>query len=352
MALVAKTPADARDYMIEGPGGLIRNAPPWCRDGVKYEPSKRRLTWPNGAWATVFSSEEPDQLRGFSGDTAWVDELAKFTNPRECWDMLQYGMREASADRPRILITTTPRPLRILAEIETKGSTVTVVGSSYENRANLDPAWFDEVLTSYEGTRLGRQEIHAEILDDVPGALWSRSMIEAGRRTNHPDLARIVVAVDPAVTSGESADMTGIVVAGIDIRDRGYVLADRTCRKSPERWARDVLDAYHEFGADRVVAETNNGGDLVETVLRAVDRNVAYRKVTASRGKRVRAEPVAALYERGIVHHVGGFPDLEDQMVTFVPDMDYDESPDRVDALVWAFTDLLLEADVPEFWVG
>lgn len=339
LAYVAKTPADARDYMVEGPGGILKHAP--AHERPDYEPSKRRLTWPNESWATIYSSEEPDQLRGFSGDTAWLDELAKYKNPREVWDNLQFGMREVSEDQPRVLITTTPRPLTLLTDLEAKPTTVVVTGSSYENRANLSPVWFKETLQEYEGTRMGRQEIHAEILDDVPGALWTRSMIEEGRAGSHPVLTRVVVAVDPAVTSGESADMTGIVVAGVE-GGEGYVLADRTCRLSPERWARTAVDALHEFSADRIVAETNNGGDLVETVLRSVDPDIPYRKVSASRGKRTRAEPVAALYEQGRIHHVGGLPDLEDQMCAFTPEQAGADSPDRVDALVWAFTDLML----------
>lgn len=339
IALVAKTPADARDYMIEGPGGIIRNAPPWCAGKVEYEPSKRRLTWPNGSWATVYSSEEPDQLRGFSGDTAWLDELAKWRRAKECWDMLQYGMREASSDHPRALITTTPRPIPVLRQILQSPNTVEVTGSSYENKSNLDPGWYTDVLSQYEGTRLGRQEIHGEILDDTPGALWTLDMIDAHRVSAAPDLVRIVVAIDPAVTAGEESDSTGIIVGGIDRKRHGYVLADLTCRVSPERWASVAVGALDRYDGDRIIAEANNGGDLVESVLRAVDRNIPYKKVHAARGKRTRAEPVAALYEQGKIHHVGSFPELEDEMTTFVPG---DDSPDRMDALVWAFTELLV----------
>lgn len=343
MALVAQTPADARDYCIEGPGGLLQNRPWWCieaGDGwPNYEPSKRRVTWPNGSQATIYSSEEPRQLRGFSGDSAWLDEFAKWTNPKECWDNLMFGMREASSDRPRICITTTPRPLKILQTIEAKESSHVVTGSSYENRANLDPTWFDEILADYEGTTIGRQELYAEILDEYPGALWSRELLRKAHTDKTPYLDRIVVAVDPAVTSGEDSDETGIIVAGVH-GDRGFVLEDRTCRKSPDGWAKEVVSAYHEHQADRVVAETNNGGDMVETVLRTHDPNVAYTSVTASRGKRTRAEPVAALYEQGRIGHVSGLDALEDQMVAFLPDMK--ESPDRVDALVWALTDLMV----------
>lgn len=348
MALVAQTPADARDYCVEGPGGLLQNRPLWCvnaGDGwPDYEPSKRRVTWPNGSQATIYSSEEPRQLRGFSGDTAWLDEFAKWTNPRECWDNLMFGMREASSDRPRVCITTTPRPLKILTQIEAKDSTRVVTGSSYENSANLDPTWFNEILADYEGTTIGRQELYAEILDEYPGALWSRELLESAHllpEDELPDMARIVVAVDPAVTSGEDSDETGIIVAGVTSDDVAYVLADETCRRSPEGWAKVVVSNYHRYGADRVVAEVNNGGDLVETVLRTHDRSVSYKPVRASRGKRTRAEPVAALYEQGRVRHAPGLDALEDQMVAFLPDQR--ESPDRVDALVWGLTELVVE---------
>lgn len=348
MALVAQTPADARDYCIEGPGGLLNNRPLWCvnegDEWPNYEPSKRRVTWPNGSRATIYSSEEPRQLRGFSGDTAWLDEFAKWTNPRECWDNLMYGMRETSTDRPRVCITTTPRPLPVLQEIEAKGSSRVVTGSSYENRANLDPTWFDEILADYEGTTLGRQEIHAEILDEYPGALWSRDVLDEARLSPGDDLPpmhRIVVAVDPAVTSGEDADETGIIVAAKGQDGLGYVLEDRTCRKSPDGWAAVAVAAYRDHQADRVVAEVNNGGDLVENVLRTHDASVSYRGVRASRGKRTRAEPVAALYEQSKVRHKPGLDELEDQMVAFLPDQR--KSPDRVDALVWAMTELMVQ---------
>lgn len=344
IALVAKTPADARDYMIEGPGGFLGR--PKLQDNFHpserpiYEPSKRRLTWPTGSWATVYSSEEPDQLRGFSGDTAWLDEFAKWDNPRDCWDNLQFGMREASADRPRILITTTPRPINILREIESLPSSVTVVGDSYENRINLDESWFTDVIERYAQTSLGRQEVFADILDELPGALWTRENIEKKRIPRKPaELDRIVVAVDPAVTSKEGSDETGIVVVAT-AGDHGYVLEDLSGRKKPDKWARDAVEAYYRYSADRVVAEVNNGGDLVELTLRTVDKNVSYKAVHASRGKRVRAEPVAALYEQGRVHHVGLFSELEDQLCTHTPEEK--DSPDRLDALVWGLTELML----------
>lgn len=341
MALVAKTPADAREYMVEGPGGFLKNAPPHAKP--EYEPSKRRLTWPNGSWATIYSDEEPDQLRGFSGDTAWLDEFAKFKHAKETWDNLQFGMREASGDRPRRLITTTPRPMKLLRQIEAQNGTITVVGSSYENRANLDPTWFEETLSEYEGTRTGRQEIHAEILEEAEGALWTRALIEKYRDKLYPaDLKRVVVSIDPAVTSNEQSDETGIVVAGIGQDGRGYVLEDISGRYSPAEWAKLALQAYKRHQADRIVAEVNNGGDMVKHTLNTQARdNFSYKDVRASRGKQARAEPVAALYEQGKVSHIGGFDELEDQMVSWEP-LGTERSPDRVDALVWALTDLMI----------
>lgn len=337
MAMIARTPADAREYQIEGPGGVLRNTPPDERP--LYEPSKRRLTWPNGSWATIYSDEEPDQLRGFSGDTAWLDEFAKFKHAQETWDNLQFGMREASNDHPRTLITTTPRPIPQLKAIEQLPGTVVVRGSSYENRANLDPRWFDETIAAYEGTRFGRQEIHAEILDDVPGALWQRSNIEQLRVERAPDLRRIVVAIDPAVSAGEDSDHTGIVAAALGVDGHGYVLADHSLRASPAGWARRAIAIFRDLQADRIVAEKNQGGDMIRHTIETIDGAVPVRLVHASRGKLTRAEPIAALYEQGRVHHVGTFPELEDQMCTYDGTQD---SPDRMDALVWALTDLMI----------
>ena len=340
MALVARTPADARDYNIEGPGGLLRNTPEPERP--HYEPSKRRLTWPNDAWATIYSDDEPDQLRGFSGDTAVLDEFAKWKHPRDCWDNLQFGMREASGDQPRQLITTTPRPLAILREIEALVSTVVVTGSSYENRSNLDPKWFRDTIAAYEGTRFGRQEIHAEILDEAEGALWNRDLIEKTRVKEPPELVRVVVAIDPAVTSNADSDETGIVVAGLGRNKHGYVLDDVSGRFKPEGWAKQALQARTVWQADRLIGETNNGGEMVGYTLRTIGGpNLPYRAVTASRGKAARAEPVSALYEQGRVHHVGAHPELEDQLCGWEP-LSGDRSPDRLDALVWAVTDLML----------
>src|SRR5215831_5072499 len=342
IALVAATAADARDVLVEGESGILAVAPPWCRP--VYEPSKRRLTWPNDAIATTYSAEEPERLRGPQHDAAVCDELGAWSRP-ETWDMLQFGLRLGR--KPRCLVATTPRPTKLIRGlIAREGHDVVVTrGSTYENRANLAPGFFDQVIRKYEGTRLGRQELNAELLEDTPGALWSHAIIDAARMAAAPSLQRIVVAIDPAVTSGEEADETGIVVVGKDANGHGYVLADLSGRYQPIEWARIAITAYKTHRADRIVAEVNNGGDMVETTLRSVDPNVAYSAVHASKGKYTRAEPASALYEQGKVHHIGAFPQLEDQMTMFTPDLDRKamQFSDRADALVWALTELLLE---------
>lgn len=348
MAMVARTPADARDNMIESPGGILASTPPDERPN--YEPSKRRITWSNGSWATIYSDEEPDQLRGFSGDTAWLDEFAKFQNPRETWDNLAFGMREISSDQPRRLITTTPRPLEILREIEKLPSTVVVIGSSFENVNNVHAKFYED-LKRYEGTRIGRQEINAEIVDDMPGALWTRALLEASRVTSHPEFKRVVVGVDPSGTagsSGESSNKVGIVCVGLGINDLGYVLEDATCSLSPAGWGRRVFDLASMYKADRIVVERNFGGAMAEHVLRTIDLNASIKMVTASRGKVARAEPVAALYEKGRIKHVKPFPTLEDQLIQFLPEGYVGESsPDAADAAIWAITELML----PKRWM-
>lgn len=343
IALVAPTSADARDVMVEGESGLLAISP--VSDRPIYEPSKRRVTWPNGAIATTYSADEPERLRGPQHDAAWCDEIAAWRYP-EAWDMLMFGLRLGSD--PRVVVTTTPRPIRIIRDLIADPTVVVTRGSSYENRANLAPAFLSQIIRKYEGTRLGRQEIDAELLDDVPGALWTRAIIEAARPPigfHLPDLVRVVVAIDPAASSGEDADETGIIVAGKDAQDRGYVLADLSGHYAPTDWAKAAIAAYRSHNADRVVAEINNGGEMVEATLRVIDPNVSYTAVHATRGKIVRAEPVAALYEQGRIRHVAALPKLEDQMCAFTSDLirEPGQSPDRVDALVWALTDLLVE---------
>lgn len=336
IALVAPTAADARDVMVEGESGILACCPPDNRP--LYEPSKRRLTWPSGAMATTYSADEPDRLRGPQHTDAWADEIAAWKYP-ESWDMLMFGLRLGTD--PRAVVTTTPKPVRVVRDLLAAGTTEATRGSTYENRDNLAPAFLEQIVAKYEGTRLGRQELAGELLDDIPGALWTRAMVDASLVADAPEMVRVVVAIDPAVTSGEDSDETGIIVAGRGVDGRAYVLDDLTCRLSPDGWANRAVGAYDTHAADRIVAEVNNGGDLVERVVRTVSPRVSYKKVHASRGKRVRAEPIAALYEQDKVSHVGGFPELEDQMCAFVPE-GMDGSPDRVDALVWALTELML----------
>jgi len=345
LALVAPTAGDARDIMVEGESGILAVSPPWERP--RYEPSKRRLTWPNGALATLFSADEPERLRGPQHDAAWCDELASWRNP-EAWDMLMFGLRLGTD--PRVVVTTTPRATSLLRGLIVDPTVMVTQASTYENRANLAPAFFGQIISKYRGTRLGRQELEAELLEDVPGALWTRPMLEASRVRAVPPLIRVVVAIDPAVSSTERADETGIIVAGKDAAGQGWVLADASGRYQPAEWAKTAVSVYRAHKADRIVAEVNNGGDMVEATLRMIEPNISFAAVRASRGKVTRAEPVAALYEQGRVRHLGVFPGLEDQMCAFTADAHCSPStrsagysPDRVDALVWALTDLLVE---------
>jgi phage terminase large subunit-like protein len=345
VALVAPTAADARDVMVEGESGLLAISPP--RERPHYEPSKRRLTWPNGAIATTYSADEPERLRGPQHDFAWCDELAAWRYP-QAWDMLMFGLR--LGDDPRAVVTTTPRPTRLVKALVADPLVAVTRGATADNRDNLPPAFLDRIVRRYQGTRLGRQELDAEILDDVPGALWNHALIEAARVSEAPELQRIVVAIDPAATSGGDSDETGIVVVGKAVAAdgrgaAGYVLADLSGRYAPPEWAKVALAAWRTHGADRIVAEVNNGGEMVEATLRVVDPSVPFTAVRAARGKAARAEPVAALYEQGRVHHLGAFPQLEDQMCGFTSDFDRSKagySPDRVDALVWGLSELLV----------
>jgi phage terminase large subunit-like protein len=339
--LIAATADDARDIMIEGESGILAVCPKGERP--LYKVSKRQLEWPNGAKSLIFTADEPERLRGKQHMKLWMDELASWRYA-ESFDQAMFGLR--LGDNPQSVVTTTPRPTKIIRDLARDPTSFVTRGSTYDNRANLAPAFFAEIIKKYEGTRLGRQELNAEILEDNPNALWKRSRIDELRLHKAPtDMRRIVVGVDPAVTSNEKSNETGIIIAGMargtDGIDHAYVLEDSSLVASPDAWARKAVYDYHHFGADRIIGETNNGGDLIEVVIRTIDKNVAYKKVTASRGKAKRAEPIAALYEQGRVHHVGSFPKLEDQMCQYDPQDDSGDSPDRMDALVWALTELM-----------
>lgn len=341
IALIAETAADGRDVMVEGESGILAVYPEGRRP--LYEPSKRRITWDNGAIATIYNATEPDQLRGPQHDLAWGDELAKWRYARETYDQIQFGMRLGR--HPRQLYTTTPRPIELIRELvarASRGDGVTLTrGRTLDNASNLAAPFLSEIKARYEGTRLGRQELDGDILDDAPGALWTRRMLDERRVSQPPEMARIVVAVDPAVTSGEEADEHGIIVAGVGEDGRGYVLADRSLRGTPEAWGRRAVGAFREFDADRIVAEVNNGGEMVAGVIRSIDPTLSVTEVRATRAKHVRAEPISALYEQGRISHVGAFPDLEDQMVLMTnAGFEGEKSPDRLDALVWGLTEL------------
>lgn len=350
IALIAPTAGDARDVMVEGDSGILSVC--WAGDvdhkgrptgRPVYEPSKRRLTWANGAIATTYSADEPDRLRGPQHDAGWCDEIAAWNYGQEAWDMFMFGLR--LGDDPRAMVTTTPRPIPLVRQIVNASTSVVTRGSTFSNRANLAASFLDKIVTRFEGTRLGKQELEGLILDDFAGAMWTRAMIDAALiKSPLPDMVRVVVAIDPSGTSGDDeGDSIGIVVAGKGVDGNAYVLSDQTCKMSPDGWGKRAVAAYRRFEADRIVAERNYGGAMVEHVIRTVDRSVSYKEVTASRGKTIRAEPIAALYEQGRVRHVAGLSALEDQMCAMTGEGYMgDGSPDRVDALVWALTDLML----------
>lgn len=360
IALVAETAADARRVMVEGESGILAISSPDFMP--EYSPANRQLTWPNGSMAFTYNATQPDQLRGPQHHFAWCDEIAKWQYMQDSWDQLQFGLRLGKD--PKQVVTTTPRPLPLIRKLMNDPNTYVTRGRTYDNADNLAAPFLRQIEDRYGGTRLGRQELEGEVLEDVPGALWQRSTIDETRRREAPeDLKRVIVAVDPAISSEEGSDETGIVCVGLAVDDdgfsRGYVLADRSVRGPPDAWAKAAVALYREFDADRIIAEKNQGGEMVEAVIRAVDRNVPVSLVHASRGKLVRAEPISALYEQRRVHHVGRFDELEDQMCTFSADYDRaNGSPDRMDALVWGLTSLFekitsrrkrREEEIPEF---
>jgi phage terminase large subunit-like protein len=340
IALIGPTTADARSVMVEGVSGLLSLYR--AKERPRYEPANHRILWDNGAIATLFSAAEPERLRGPQHDLAWADEICAWKRPREAWDMMMFGLR--LGDRPRVVVTTTPKAIPLIRELAAAPTTRLTRGSTHDNKANLAASFLTAIIGKYEGTRLGRQELDAELLEQADGALWTRKAIEDARIAADagPEMRRTVIAIDPAVTTGENADETGIVVAGVGYDGLAYVLRDASGRYSPNEWAMRAVDLYRLHRAHRIVAETNNGGEMIELTLRTVWREVPFKPLTASKGKQARAEPVAALYEQGRVRHAGGFPALEDQMCNWEPGSGAG-SPDRVDALVWALTELVLE---------
>ena len=340
IALVGETMADVRDVMIEGPSGLLAVAP--AAERPQWKPSLRRLEWPSGAVAHAFSAEDPDSLRGPQFEAAWADELGKWRYAQETWDMLQFGLR--LGHRPRQAVTTTPRTIPLIRRLVDAPGVVTTTAATADNAGNLAPGFLAQVTAAYGGTRLGRQELEGELIEDRPDALWRREAIEAARVAAAPALMRIAVAVDPPATSGRDAGACGIVAAGVDAGGMGYVIADATVAGvAPEAWAAQAVALYRRLQADALVAEVNQGGDMVAAVLRVVDPAVPVTSVVATRGKYARAEPVSALYAQGRVRHVGAYPALEDEMCDFGPaGLSNGRSPDRLDALVWALTHLML----------
>jgi phage terminase large subunit-like protein len=345
IALVGETLGDARAVMIDGPSGLLAIHPTGERPS--YNASRRELTWPNGAVAQLFSADDPESLRGPQFGAAWADELAKWRYAQATWDMLQFCLR--LGDNPRQAVTTTPRPIPLLKRLIADPATAISRARTEDNAANLAPSFLSAVVANYQGTRLGRQELGGELIEDRPDALWQRETIERLRIREAPPLEYIVVAIDPPVTSGPRADACGIVAAGRTEDGRACVLADATVQGvQPLDWALAAVSLHDSLEADCIVAEVNQGGELVAEMLRQVAPTIAIRQVRATRGKYLRAGPAATLYRRGLVSHAGLFPELEDQMCDFGRDgLSDGSSPDRLDALVWALTDLILNR-----WAG
>jgi phage terminase large subunit-like protein len=346
IALVGRTVADVRDVMVRGRSGILAVSPPWFKP--EYYPSKRLLVWPNGSYATTYSADTPDQLRGPQHSYAWADERAAWQYD-DAWDQLMFGLRitPISGSIPQALVTTTPRNTKAMKELVSDPTTVVTRGSTYDNRDNLSGRFLHEIKRRYEGTRLGRQEIEGAIIDDIDGALWKRKWIDDTRVRKLPELKRVVVAVDPPASSdatSESPAECGIVVVGLGVDNHGYVLADYSLIGTPDEWAAEALSAYSKHKADMIVGEVNQGGEMVESIIRNIAKqngmlNVPFTSVRATRGKQLRAEPISQLYQHEQVHHVGVFADLEDQQCNWVPG---EKSPDRLDACVWGITYLMV----------
>ena len=343
---IAATADDLRDVMVEGESGILAVCPKSERP--TYYSSRRSLEWPNGAKSLLFTAQEPDRLRGKQHQKLWADEPAAWQYADESWDQAMFGLRLGRL--PQTVATTTPRPTKLIRQLLADPNSAVTRGTTYANRTNLAPSFYSQIIKRYEGTRLGRQELLAEVLDDNPGALFRLADIDGARVSKLPPLTRIVVAMDPATTSNEDSDEWGIVAAGQDGRDPAhyYIVADESGIYTPDEAAKVGVRLYHRLMADRLVGEANNGGDMIEALIRHQDANVSYKKVTASRGKVIRAEPVSALYEQHRVHHHGTFAALEDQATSWNPKTD-ENSPDRMDAMVWAITEL---AQGTDGWAG
>ena len=337
IAIIGPSLLEARLVMIEGPSGLLSVHAD--EERPEYQSSKRLITWPNGSVAQVFSADEPETLRGPQFESCWCDELGKWKYADDVWAMLQFALRLGT--HPQCVITTTPRPTALLKKIMADEATVISRATTFANAGNLAPAFMRDIEARYGGTRLGRQELMGELIEDDPDALFKRELIELARVKLAPNLRRVVVAVDPPAGFGKKSNACGIVVAGVCIAGDVYILEDATIRGlRPAQWAKRCVKLFQDWKADRIVAEVNQGGAMVEQVLREVNPDVSYKSVHASRGKAARAEPVAALYEQGRIHHVGAFSELEDEMCSQIRGGIH--SPDRLDALVWAVTELLL----------
>ena len=338
-AVVAPTHGDLRRVCFGGPSGLINVIPKECylksNDQKGYSSSVSEIRLFNGSKITGYAAQEPDRLRGPQFHRAWCDEVASWRYP-EAFDQLMFGLR--LGDNPQCLITTTPKPTKLIRDLVEREDCYVTTGSTFENEANLADSALRMLKDKYEGTNLGRQELYAEIIDDIDGALWTPQLIDECRTDDEVDLQQIIVAIDPAVTANANSDETGIVVVGRDYKNHFYVLEDLSGRHTPEKWGRIAINTFYEWEADRIVAEVNNGGDLVERLIRNYDFNVPYRSVRATRGKILRAEPISALYEQRRVHHVGVFSELESQMCSYTGENN--TSPDRLDALVWGLTEL------------
>jgi phage terminase large subunit-like protein len=340
IAIVAATAGDCRDVVIEGESGILACAPKWNRP--EYEPTKRRLTWPNGAIATAYSADEAERLRGPQHDFAICDELAAWRYP-ESWDMLMMGLRLGK--NPRAVVATTPKPTRLVRDLVAReGKDVVITrGRTKDNEANLAPQFLKTIVARFQGTRLGRQELDGELLTDTPNALWSHENLDATRVDTAPTLQRVVIGLDPSGSGGENADECGLIVAGLGVDSELYVIADLSGRFSPTEWARRAIGAFHYYKADRIVAETNYGGAMVLSTISAIDPGVPVKAITSSRGKVLRAEPISAIWEQGRGHLVGSnFVELQDEMTSFTTDWDRSRgSPNRVDALVFSAAELI-----------